>query len=89
MYRVTIAGTSMPEDIRLIASSGESSRGCTHKRAGNVGFRGNSGRGLGIAECPLMTQSRHFNASSDTPGWLFGSPNIENIQYGAIWNFVS
>jgi hypothetical protein len=24
MYRVTIAGTSMPEDIRLIASSGES-----------------------------------------------------------------
>ena len=26
------------------------------KRAGNVGFRGNSGRGLGIAECPLMTE---------------------------------
>jgi hypothetical protein len=36
-----------------------SSRACTHKRAGNVGFRGNSGRGLGIAECPLMTQSGH------------------------------
>jgi hypothetical protein len=32
-------------------------RACTKKRAGNVGFRGNSGRGLGIAECPLMTLS--------------------------------
>ena len=36
------------------------SRVCTHKRAGNVGFRGNSGRGLGIAECPLMTHMRHW-----------------------------
>jgi hypothetical protein len=32
-------------------------RAGTHKRAGNVGFRGNSGRGLGIAECPLMTDT--------------------------------
>jgi hypothetical protein len=37
-------------------------RVCTHKRAGNVGFRGNSGRGLGIAECPLMTQTGHHHA---------------------------
>jgi len=34
----------------------KSSRACTHERAGNVGFRGNSGRGLGIA---LMTQLGH------------------------------
>jgi hypothetical protein len=36
-------------------STGARAGACTHKRPGNVGFRGNSGRGLGIAECPLMT----------------------------------
>jgi hypothetical protein len=38
------------------------SRACSHKRASNVGFRGNSGRGLGIAECPLMTPTGHPGA---------------------------
>jgi hypothetical protein len=43
-------------------------RVCTHKRAGNVG-RGDSGRGLGIAECPLMTQRTLGRSDVLLPFW--------------------
>ena len=36
-----------PAIIRALGGLLRASRACTHKRAGNVGFRGNSGRGLG------------------------------------------
>ncbi|MGC2438620.1 MAG: hypothetical protein WA478_18260, partial [Pseudolabrys sp.] len=43
--------------LDLASEPGQLARACTHKCAGNVGFRGNSGRGLGVAECPLMTDA--------------------------------
>ena len=47
----------VPNYIRDCVATGSLIRASTHKRAGNVGIRGNSGRGLGMAETTRMTDT--------------------------------